>query len=244
MNRAHGLVITLIIASASVGCQSGPAPGTSAARVHVIAKPKAGVKQTFARVPTYDGAPGESVRSAGGGQYERVDYSNLQDIIVWLEPAKTATSGAARGVELEIDPKRPDPTVHPASVGRVITFRNRTTRPLPLYSVSDGNDFELRPIAPGATATYTVRSEGLIELLSNPAEPPIAQVYAAPSPFVARTRSGKGVSFNDVPPGSYRVMSWHPRLPSSSTNLDLQPDKVSETTITVGVDAMRQSDSR
>lgn len=243
--RAFLIAAALMIASASLGCQSGPAPGMAAARVNVIAKPKAGVKPTaFAHVPTYDGSPSESVTSSGGGQYARVDYANLSDIIVWLEPTKPFSSSAKPAIEVDVDPKRPDQTVRPVSVGQVVTFHNRSARPLPLYSVSDGNDFELPPIAPGATASFTARSEGLIELLSNPAEPPIAQLYAAPSPFVTRTRSGKSASFNNVPPGPYRVVSWHPRLPSSSTNLDLQQGKVSESTITVGVDAMRQASSR
>ena len=38
----------------------------------------------------------------------------------------------------------------------------------------------------------------MIEVLADPSQPPVATMYAVPSPWVARTRSGETVVFDDV----------------------------------------------
>jgi hypothetical protein len=197
-------------------------------------------------VTVYDAAP---TRTASKGQYERVDYSRLSDIIVWLEPPKRNGSAAPGGtgvpqVTHDVTPKTPDPTIHPVTVGQTIVLRNRSTDPIAPYSVSDGNEFELPPIGPGATRTQVVRGEGPIELLVDPAQPPVVLLYAAPSRWVARARSGQTVTFEDVPPGAYRAAAWHPRLPSSVVEMVLEPGRASNATLTVGVDAMADTTSR
>ena len=119
-------------------------------------------------------------------------------------------------------------------------FRNRGAEPVSLYSVSDDNDFELPEIAPGGEARYTVRSEGLIEVLADSADPPVATLYAAPSAWVARTRSGGRVVFNDVTPGSYEAMSWHPRLPGSTAPVSAAPGAVARAALKVGVNVLAE----
>ncbi|MBC8107022.1 MAG: hypothetical protein H7Z14_10570, partial [Anaerolineae bacterium] len=140
-------------------------------------------------------------------------------------------------------PQKPSSYVHAASVGQQINFRNTSARPIVLYSVADGNEFELSSIAPGATASYVPKTEGLVEILADPAKPPIAQMYVAPSPWVARAQSGRSVIVNDVPPGDYRIVAWHPRLPSSTSTTTVRAGTVTNSTITIGVNALSDSSS-
>jgi hypothetical protein len=55
---------------------------------------------------------------------------------------------------------------------------------------------------------------------------------------VSVARSGTSVDFNDLPPGECRVMSWHPRLPGSETNINLSANQLSSASIKVGVNAL------
>ena len=226
-----------------LGCQQDqprPDVGMAAAQVRVIARPKAGVAQSFQRVPVYDVAPQPA--AASGTAYERVDYSRLADIIVWLEPSGgTGGAPAETKREVDIDPAKPSSSIRPASVGQTIVIRNVSSRPLALYSVSDGNEFEMEPLAPGTTGSFAVKSEGLIELLADPAKPPVAQLYAAPSPWVKRARSGETITFNNVPPGQYQAVAWHPRLPGSSADLTLVTGQTGQATVTIGVNALAAS---
>jgi hypothetical protein len=231
-NRAVASWI-LFAALLAGGCatQPTPQPGASCAKLTVEAKPKSGVKQRVARVPVYDAAPRPT---SAKGQFELVDYSSLGNIIVWIEPAPL--DGVRKpALDLAIDAAHPSTELQPASVGQEIVFHNKGSAPLSLYSVSDNNDFDLPSIPAGAEGRYTVRGEGLIEILADPSQPPIALVYAAPSPRVAAARTGQTVIFNNVAPGSYRAVAWHPRLPGKSIDLALSPDRVCCATITIGV---------
>ena len=254
------------------GCAAGPSPkprGDAAAIVvEVVAKPKEGTKvHRFAKVPVYDAAPQPAPPS---GQFELVDYSALDDVIVWLEPAAAANATPdgetaapsqtsapgeatrdrednAAGVTASQPPLTVEVTgaTHPddvraASVGQELVFRNRGPEALSLYSVSDDNDFDLPEIPAGGEARYTVRAAGMIEVLADPADPPVALVYAVESAWVARTRSGGRVVFGDVPPGSYEAVSWHPRLPGSTAPLTLAPGGVTRVALNVGVNALAE----
>jgi len=218
----------------------------AAAQVRVDARPAPGApvpaaSAGFDRVSIYDAAPSAA---APKGAYEQVDYANLDDIIVWLEPmgaASATTPPAQRPQVIKLDPRKRDGAVHAVSVGQRVTFENRSRVPLSLYSVSDANEFDLNPVAPGASAEFVVRSTGLIEVLADPAKPPVARLYAAPTSHVVRTRAGRTVTFTDVPPGAYRAVAWHPRLPGSSADVTLAAGQVGNTSVTVGVAALRDA---
>ncbi len=184
------------------------------------------------RVAVYDAAPKPA---APTGQFEHVDYSRLSDIIVWLQPVDKMDAPLREACTLDIDPGKPSTDVHAASVGQTIVLRNTSSSPVTFYSVSDGNDFTAESIAPGASGKFTAHAEGLIEILANPAKPPVALVYAAPSTWVARAHGGQTVTFNNVPPGKYQAVSWHPRLPGTQNDITLTSGQVTRTALSVGV---------
>jgi hypothetical protein len=233
--RATALVVMLMLMPMGFGCAEHPRAGMSAAHIHVIAEPRNGVKTYFVHVPVYDAAPKQSV---GSGDFERVDYQNLSDIIVWLEPEKSAPRITPRARTIGFNAAKPSSDVNAASVGQTLRFRNAGPVKVSIYSVSEGNEFSFDPIAPGRSVDYTPQSEGLIEILSDPSKPPIAQVYVAPSPDVIRVKSGDSIRFSNLPPGQYKAVAWHPRLPGTSTSLKLEPDKTTHAYLRIGVNAI------
>jgi hypothetical protein len=239
MKAAALFFMSLCVALLS-GCAAGPrpAPGTASLRVHVVAEPKEGRKITVAPVSTYD-TPAPVKKEEG--QFELVDYSNLGNIVVWLEPASgSAPSVPPPGdVTIEVDPNRPATQLSGViSVGQRLIVRNSGSRTQGIYSVSDGNDFDLGKLAPGQQGSYVVKSAGPIEILGEAVAQPVATVFAAPSPWRAMTHSHGNVEFNNVPPGHYRLVSWHPRLPGTEQIIDLSADQSAAATITVGVNSL------
>jgi hypothetical protein len=241
-NRAAIAALSALLAWAQVGCQSRSAipPGAAGVRIHVLAEPKAGAKaRSAAPLPVYDTpAPAKPA-----GDFERVDYAHLRDIVVWVEPTapSAATVPADASLTIDFDPAKPpasDTISAAASVGQRLAFHNTSRRPQSLYSVSDGNNFDLPPIFPGGVAEYVVRAPGAIEVLSESTKQPVAQVYAAPTRWAARTSAGSDVTFNDLPPGPCRIISWHPRLPGSDTPIELPAGRVKSVTIKVGVNSL------
>jgi hypothetical protein len=240
MNRASSLIL-LVAVMVMAGCQSipKPAPGMASLRVKLIAEPKQGLRDDRPGMNDY-GATGPI--DLGKGDFERVDYAGLADIVVWAEPQARSTSAPAApaAVTIVVNARKAatDSLSAAACVGQQLVFRNAGSGPANVYSVSDGNDFDLGALAPGASAAYTVRSAGLIEVLTDTAKDPIAQVYAAPSPWVKVGRSGQSIDFADLPPGPCKVVSWHARLPGYETQLTLAPDRSATTSIKVGVNAL------
>ncbi len=233
-----------MIALLLAGCQSAPHPaaGMAGVSIKVMAEPKAGIQSPRGRVMSYD-----TPDQRGYGDFERVDYSNLGQIVVWLEPQDSAraVAPAAGQITLDIDARHPATEVsHVASVGQTVVVRNVGSRPEVIDSVSDGNDFDAGTVAPSGNAHFTVRSSGLIEVLTETSADPVARIYAAPTRWVKLARAGQIVQFTDVPPGNYRVVAWHPRLPGSQTSLTLAPNEVANVTIAVGVNSLPKVESQ
>lgn len=234
------LILTTLSMALLLGCQTGaprPSPGMSSLHVKVIAEPKAGVFAPDDRSSTYD--IGGGGRDLGRGDFELVDYAALGDIVVWAEPSAASSAPAPVAAALDVDAARPAAGIARAvSVGQRLTVHNRGARPANFYSVSDGNDFDAGVVSPGGSAEYVIRSPGLIEILTDSAKDPIAQIYAAPTRWVALGRSGGAVDFTDLPPGPCKILSWHPRLPGHETALTLAPDQSASTSIKVGVNGL------
>jgi hypothetical protein len=221
-----------------LGCQSFSriAPGTSALSLSVEAKPKQGAVQSIQRLYVYD----TPLAAKPSGDYERVDYSNLSDIVIWLEPSSTTKLTPPSPITLRLDAAHPYLSLRAACVGQRLFLHNHSSKPDTFYSVSDDNDFTLSPISPGGSAEYTVRAPGDIEILSDTTHEPVAHIYAVPTPFFAVAHSNSKVTFDDVPPGPCKILSYHPRLPGSETSVDLPTDQRASATIQVGVNALPQ----
>jgi hypothetical protein len=237
-------IVPLIAWALMAGCQAAAPPaGRAALQLYVYAEPKSGIIPAAGHVSVYDSAAagGYATAYANGEQYKKVDYSALSDIVVWLEPLDNpvGASAASPSAVIEVDPGKPAHGVTAAvGVGQQIVFRNRGGSPADIYSVSDGNQFDLGNLAPGASANYTVEQSGLIEVLTSAVDDPIAIVYAAPSPWFALTQAGRTVDFGDLPPGQYRIVSWHPRLPGQQTTVNLSPGQTIAASIKVSVNSL------
>jgi hypothetical protein len=230
-------LLACVASLAMIGCNADPhpSPGMSAVTVKVVAQPKIGTAASPTHVASYDGS---DTPAGGTGAFARVDYSDLHDVVVWLETTDAKAPVPSPAAPVTIDLKEDDSTgaiSGVAGVGQTIVFRNATSSVVAAYSVSDGNEFNLGTIPPGGSARTVVKSAGLIEIVADSVKEPLARVYAAPTCWVTLAQSGSTVAFNDVPPGHYRVVSWHPRLPGSALEIDLAPDRVSHSSIDVGV---------
>ena len=236
-------IILLVVGSCLAvlpGCQSSRAsqPGAADLRVTVRAEPKRGAAPFQRSVPTYDRAVVPAAPPAG--DFALVDYAGLEGIVVCIEPADRGAS-ATRPSPPVVVTIRPAPTPPPLSaavVGQPIEVVNAGGEPVEVYSVSEGNAFDLGVLRPGERKSQPTMSPGMIELIDGRTYAPVARVCVVRGHQARLTRAGTPVTFNALPPGDWKVAAWHERLPGAEQTLRLAPGKVRRTDLAIGVNAL------
>jgi len=227
------------------GCASAPkiAPGKSALEIAIKAEPKKGYRPPSDSA-SYAGGPGDQISAVTGtgGQFAVLDYAGLYGIVIWLEPV---SGPAPRATPQSIPLASPNQkTVDDASprvvnVGDRLVILNRATKTDTFYlRFDDGSVADIGSIGAGKSGAYALQRPGPQSLISDSLDRPIDRLFVSPSPLYKIAHCNSTVTFNDMEPGEYRLKSWHYRLPGSSTNLTLVPNKAAKTTVIVGVNAL------
>jgi hypothetical protein len=214
---------------------SAPAPDRAALTVTVRAEPKLGYRD-----PRRDSATYDMSMIGAGRAYEPVEYAALDDVVVWVEvPGESSASQT-----ITIDVGRPSTPLKVCGTRDAWKIENSGAEGLAVYARYESGDVsDLGTVAPGATVSHHPKSHGFVELLSDARPYPLARVYVAPIPTAGANRarvvnSGRRVAFNDLPPGAARVTAWHPRLPGSSTQVNLVPGATGSATLVIGVNQL------
>lgn len=240
----------VLMSLALAGCQGvTPAPGTANLVVEVRAEPKRGA------LAFLDSGGGlYDTRAATGGEpdrdYELVPYSQLDQIVVWIEPltdVPLAERPVLTTVSLRPVTDKPAgwrPPLWVASTSTPVGFTNDSDAALEVYSVSDGNVFELGSLAPGQTVQRRLASAGGVELIDARSLEVLAEVRVVEAYDAAQTYAGRPVRFLNLPPGEYRVRVWHPRLPGAQRRVDLAANRSAEVWLKIGVNSLAQRDGR
>jgi hypothetical protein len=244
MIRRRRRFVHLLMMLVAAGCAKGsgssssspPVPlqaGMAAVDVHVVAEPKRGLDPAF-------NDPGSAYGPGGAvGVFQQIDYENVQNIVVWIEPAVNGASLPAPPETTISIGDHPGAAVRGAPVGGKVVFKNERDGPLSIYSVSDGNTFDLGSIAPGQQGEYVVASAGMVEVLTESRTEPIARLYAVRSPWVQTiSSSSEHAWFTNLPPGSYRAACWHERLPGSSQAVALAADQTARVSLALSVNLL------
>ena len=235
------------------GCSTPTGPGI---HVQVRAEPKTGYHPPIG--PADTAGYGATVEASGAQEasppgFDLIDYQWLAGIVVWAEPqggaagsppvTATGTPVAPLGASVDArhDASRHLSDVRVASVGGRVVFRGvARDGPACVVRTEDGEVTEIDPADP----VYVPGRPGLLEVLRDDRDEPIARVYVAPTPWARRIRGGERVTFRPLPPGAYTVAAWHPLLPGSSRRVDVTPGPLVKTTLTVGVNALPKAGGR
>jgi hypothetical protein len=222
-------------------------PGLTAVQIEVVARPKSG----------YQASPDSAYDSSGAPdpRYATVNYSRLANVIVWLEPDGQAGAQSEPTTAIRIPLARPGgsgrTSWYVAYADTAVILQNASRAPDRFYSVSDGNPFDTGELAGNAEATVVLHriashveqdsrdaTAQVVEVFSTQWDEPVAGIVVAPTNWAASTRSGQTVTFTNLPPGNFRVVCWHPRLPGAEQRIQLRPNEMTRTQISIGVDSL------
>ena len=101
------------------------------------------------------------------------------------------------------------PAVLPILVGTTVQFTNEDDMQHNVFSLSMTKPFDLGLFKKGATPTETFDSPGLVKIYCNIHQAMIGYILILGNPFYALTDAEGEFSIANVPPGTYKLVSWY-----------------------------------
>ena len=97
-------------------------------------------------------------------------------------------------------------------VGTRVVFPNRDNVQHHVYSVSAAKKFEIPLYIGESTATILFDRPGQVTLGCNIHDWMVAYILVLDTPYFSKTGRDGTAGISGLPPGSYRLEVWHPRL--------------------------------
>ncbi len=149
------------------------------------------------------------------------DGKPLADTVVFLESREAkAAARPMTGVEIEQDKRRFTRRVSVVTVGSEVIFPNRDTVRHHVYSFSPTKTFELKLYAGKPANPVLFDKAGIAVLGCNIHDNMVAWVVVVETPHHAVADADGKLHLDNVPPGTYRLRSWHPGLPPGAPAAD------------------------
>ena len=149
------------------------------------------------------------------------DGKPLGDAVVFLESKEArAAARPLTGIEIEQAAKAFTNRVSVVTAGTQVTFPNRDKVRHHVYSFSPAKTFELKLYAGTPANPVLFDKPGIAVLGCNIHDDMVAWVVVVETPHLGQTRADGRVRLDNVPPGNYRLRSWHPALPPGTPALD------------------------
>jgi plastocyanin len=124
------------------------------------------------------------------------------------------------GAEVAQADKQFVPAVSVVTVGSAVTFPNRDTVRHHVYSFSPAKRFEIKLYVGTPAQPVVFDQPGIAVLGCNIHDQMAAWVLIVDTPWYGRTGADGRFVRADVPPGSYRLRTWHASLPVGATPAD------------------------
>lgn len=145
----------------------------------------------------------------------------LVDAVLLLEPASgKAPVKPVTGAEMGQANKQFMPLVTVVTVGTQVAFPNRDTVRHHVYSFSQPKKFEIKLYVGKPENPVLFDQPGVVVLGCNIHDNMVGWIIVSDTPWYAKTPAAGRVTIADVPPGAYKLRSWHAELPVGSVGTE------------------------
>ncbi|HEY6109879.1 MAG TPA: plastocyanin/azurin family copper-binding protein [Gemmatimonadales bacterium] len=138
--------------------------------------------------------------------------TDLGDAVVFLEGLGDPAPAAR--FDVTISDKAFAPHVLVVPVGSTVAFPNHDPFDHNVFSVSEGNSFDLGLYGRGEGKSVTLQHPGLVRVFCNVHPRMVALVLVMGTHDYAQPGADGSFTINGVGPGSYRLHVWHERAPT------------------------------
>ena len=149
------------------------------------------------------------------------DGKALPEAVVFLESREAkAAARPVSGVEVEQAERRFTQRVTVVTAGSELRFPNRDKVRHHVYSFSPTKTFELKLYSGTPSNPVLFDRPGIAVLGCNIHDRMVAWVVVVETPYYGQSDVHGTVRLDNVPPGSYRLRTWHPGLPPGAAASD------------------------
>jgi plastocyanin len=113
------------------------------------------------------------------------------------------------------------PHVLPVTVGTRVDFVNQDRFYHNVFSLSEGNDFNLGRKPTGEVVSHLFEQTGAVEIFCDIHPQMNATVVVLDTPWFTQPDSTGGFRLDGLPPGRYRVRAFHPEHPQIERDVDV-----------------------
>jgi plastocyanin len=113
------------------------------------------------------------------------------------------------------------PFITVVSVGGRVVFSNSDPFPHNVFS-PDNEKFNMGTVSMKGSASHTFKSVGVYSLLCNLHPNMLGYVVVSPSSYFAKANLKGKFTIKGVPPGTYKITAWAPRLQPATQTITLK----------------------
>jgi plastocyanin len=151
----------------------------------------------------------------------------VNETLVWLEPVATAKAPRIDPSPTQMTTRNKTLLPHVLAVpaGSTVSFPNEDPISHNLFSLSAAKSFDLGLYRRGAGKSQKFDSPGVVNVYCNVHPNMSAVIHVMPTPYYVFADNDGNYSI-DVPPGRYRLLAWNEQGGATSTEIDVQNNRV------------------
>jgi plastocyanin len=168
------------------------------------------------------GSPGFAPAATVAGRLKVIDRGgqtapDVQQAVVWLMPAHGQPPAVTAGrADIATENRTFTPHITVVTAGSTVRFPNRDGFNHNVFSLTDGNSFDLGLYDRGEGKTTVFATAGIVNVFCNVHSTMSAIVIVRSTPWFTQPSADGSFSIGNVPPGEYVLHLWHERAQEST----------------------------
>ena len=143
--------------------------------------------------------------------------TDVGQAVLWLVPARgTGPSVAAARADITTEKRAFSPHVTIVPAGSTVRFPNRDGFNHNVFSLAEGNSFDLGLYERGEGRTTVFATPGVVNVFCNVHSTMSAIIVVRSTPWFAQPSVDGSFTIGNVPPGEYVLHTWHERAQEST----------------------------
>ena len=158
-----------------------------------------------------------------------ITVSGVKDagnIVVYLENVAGIFEPPEKSPVLDQKNLNFDPHVLPVLVGTTVKFPNSDYVRHNIFSPSKAKKFNLGTYSAGVVREVTFDKPGVVTLLCNVHTMMSAFIVVLENPYFTQTGPDGKFAINNVPPGTYKLKTWHEKLEEQIQDIKVSPGEI------------------